>query len=120
MKESFPVPRVVVDQPADTDRLAYEALESGEPLTKLISGKIGKERYDESVLMKEFLNGNSSATPQTGTDSLDFPAEVPKPPAAAVKEGELAAAKPPALLIDRVLQRAVHLHGALIAIKQRS
>lgn len=118
VKESFPSPRVIVDQPADTDRLAYEALDSGEPLAKLISGKITKERYDESALMKEFAGGNLNASPPTAPDSTDAP-DGNKAPAVTTKPGETPAAKPPEPLIDRVLQRAVHLHRAMIAIKQR-
>ena len=54
VKEAMPMPQVIVDQSADTDRLAYEALESGQPIASLISGKIGKDRFDEAELMKEF------------------------------------------------------------------
>jgi hypothetical protein len=97
---NFPQGTVVVAQPAAADRRAYDALESGMPLEALITGKIEKERFDEAELVKEFEHGNANAAP---------PAE-PDP-------GKPTAEKAPVLL-DRVLQRAVHLHRALVALKR--
>lgn len=98
--ESRPTPAIVVAQPADVDRRAYDALESGMPLESLITGKIEKERFDEAELVKEFEHGNPNAAPPNEPD--------PSKPAAE---------KAPALT-DRVLQRAVHLHRALAALKR--
>lgn len=98
--ESRPSPVVVVAQPADVDRRAYDALESGLPLEALITGKIEKERFGEAELVKEFENGNPDAAPPAEPD--------PSKPAAE---------KAP-VLTDRVLQRAVHLHRALLALKR--
>jgi hypothetical protein len=100
---SVPAAKVVVGQTAETDRRAYDALESGTTLALLLSGKIDKDRYDEAALMNDFSNGNTSGEP-------------PSPDPKAAKD---AAEKAPAL-VDRVLQRAVHLHRALGAIKPRS
>ena len=112
VKDSIPTPQVIIDQPAATDRLAYEALESGQKLDSLISGKIVKERFDESALMKEFASGNTNAAPPLSPDPTAKPASAEKKPAAT--------AKPPEQLTDRVLQRAIHLHRALLAIKRNS
>ena len=100
--EANPAPRVPVRQPADADRRAYDALEAGTPLATLISGRMEKERYDEAMLVQEFQNGNPSPEP-------------PPPP-------DPTAAKPAAPEVpptDRVLQRAVHLHRALLALRPR-
>ena len=127
VKESAPYPQVVIDQPAETDRRAYEALDSGQPLAGLISGKISKERYDEVALMKEFTAGNTNAAQSPAPDPATKPAGADKTQPTAAKPGDKPVASPqdkPAAspadhLIDRVLQRAVHLHRALAAIKQR-
>lgn len=95
VKGSRPEPQVVVLQSSDDDRRAYDALMAGTPLANLVSGKIEKERYDEASLVHEFKNG-----------VLD-----PKPPASPAG-GESAR------LTDRVLQRAVHLHRALQALRR--
>jgi hypothetical protein len=99
IKGSHPEPEVVVAQSAENDRKAYDALTSGTPLADLISGKVEKERFDEASLVTEFKAGNHDAHP-------------PETPA----DGKASA---PAKLIDRVLQRAAHLHRALLALKPR-
>lgn len=102
---SRPTPKVVVQTDAATDRQAYDALETGTAPMKLISGKIEKERFDEATLVQEFNNGNPNAEPPPAPD-----------PTAPLTAG----AKTPVVpLVDRVLQRAVHLHQALLAIKAR-
>lgn len=99
--DSLPAPAVVVAQPADVDRRAYDALDAGLPLEALITGKIEKERFDEAELVKEFENGNANAAPPPEPDPTKK-AEAEKAP----------------VLTDRVLQRAVHLHRALLALKR--
>lgn len=103
---SRPQPQVVVQQSAEADRTAYAALAAGATLDQLISGRIEKERFDEASLVKEFKNGNYDAQPP----ALDRVSGVPP---GAAKTGESAAVRP-----DRVLQRAVHLHRALRALKR--
>jgi hypothetical protein len=98
IKGSQPRPQVVVQQSAEEDRKAYDALETGATLADLISGKVEKDRYDEASLVQEFKGGNHDA----------------KPPDAGQTKGNAV----PARLIDRVLQRAVHLHRALLALKR--
>lgn len=98
--ESLPVPTVVVAQTADADRRAYDAFDGGMTLEALITGKIEKERFDEASLVKEFEHGNPNAAPPAEPDLAK-----PTPEKAPV-------------LTDRVLQRAVHLHRALGALKR--
>jgi len=123
VKEAMPMPHVIIEQPADADRLAYEALESGQTIDSLISGKIGKDRFDEAALMKEFNGGNIAAAPPAPRDPTAKPA-APEKTAAPVKPALPAAngTQPDKTepITDRVLQRAVHLHRALLAIKPRS
>lgn len=101
---STPAPKVVVQTDAATDRRAYDALETGKSLEKLISGKIEKERFDEATLVHEFKNGNPDAAPAPLPDPT-----APRP---------AGTTEPPAPLVDRVLQRAVHLHRALQALRR--
>ncbi|MBI2515716.1 MAG: hypothetical protein HYV95_02260 [Opitutae bacterium] len=111
VRAAVPAPQVVVQQAPETDLRAFEALESGLPLADLISGKIEKERYDEAALMNDFRNGNTEAEPPAPADpTATAPATKPK--------GAEKAEKAP-VLIDRVLQRAVHLHRALLALRPR-
>jgi hypothetical protein len=99
---SRPTPQVVVAQPADVDRRAYDAAEGGMTLESLIAGKIEKERYDEASLLREFARGVSDPAPPPAPDPTTAPA----------------AARAP-VLTDRVLQRALHLHQALQALRPR-
>jgi hypothetical protein len=101
IKGSAPAPKVVVEQSADLDRRAYEAGATGTPLSALLSGRIVKERYDEAALVKDFSNGNPRPEP-------------PPTPDPTVKKTTGPPPEPP--LTDRVLQRAVHLHRALLAL----
>ena len=77
---------------------------AGTPVETLISGKIEKDRYDEATLVQEFKNGNPEAAP-------------PQPPDPTAAKATDAPAKPP-VLVDRVLQRAVHLHAARLALRR--
>jgi hypothetical protein len=97
IRNSKPKPDVTVEQTAADDRAAYAALDHGTALSALISGKVDKEHFDEAELVKEFNNGNHDAHPP---------------------EGDPGGAKAPAQLTDRVLQRAVHLHSAVQALKR--
>jgi hypothetical protein len=95
--DSRPKPEVEVTQSAADDRAAYQALENGTSLAALVSGKIDKDHFDEAELVKEFKSGNADARPPTGNAS---------------------ASPAPTILTDRVLQRALHLHLALQALKR--
>ena len=87
------------------DRLAYEALGQGTLPAILVTGKIEKERFDEATLVQEFNNGNPDAEPP------------PLPDTTQPKLNQAAPVKAP--LIDRVLQRAIQLHRALLALENR-
>lgn len=101
IRKAQPAPSLVIEQTEDADRRAYAAWQNGTALEVLINGKLEKSRFDEAALVKEFQSGHGTVTPPAA----------PNP--AAKPEGE------PAALADRVLQRAVHLHRALIALRPR-
>lgn len=107
VKGARPEPQVVVLQSPADDRRAFEAHTAGTALADLISGKIDKERFDEATLVQEFrlgLPGDRSAgpPPESATEN-----RTATPPADA-----------PARVTDRVLQRALHLHRALQALRR--
>ncbi len=104
---STPAPKVVVQTDAAADRRAFDALDTGTELAKLISGRIEKERFDEATLVQEFKDGVHDPEPPPPVNPTAPKADAPAKDA------------PPADPIDRVLQRAVHLHRALLAIKLR-
>ncbi|MDD3180933.1 MAG: hypothetical protein PHQ04_11375 [Opitutaceae bacterium] len=99
---SRPEPRVVIQTAPESDRLAYDAHEAGTPIGPLISGKLKKDRYDEASLAKDFGSGNHNAEPPPSPD-----------PTAAKTDPKTTATNPPT---DLVLQRAVQLHRALLAL----
>jgi len=112
---------IAVKTDAETDRRAYDAFEAGTPVETLISGKIEKERFDEASLVEEFKNGNLDAAPPTPALPGDRPGQTPAGQQAGTAQDSTAAnpsgtADKPAVLIDRVLQRAVQLHQALLAL----
>ena len=87
------------------ERAAYDALDRGATLASLLTDQPDKPRHDEAVIAREH------STPTTGVDDNDsLPGD----------DEEDAAAAPPAPppLIDGTLQRAVHLHRALLALKR--
>lgn len=102
---SVPAAKVVVQTDAATDRRAFDALDAGTELSKLITGRIEKERFDEATLVQEFKSGNHDAEPPAQPDPTAKKAEADKEKAAPI-------------LTDRVLQRAVNLHRALLALRK--
>ena len=117
---SLPAPKVVVHIDAASDRLAYDALTSGATISELISGKIPKDRYDEASLVQEFKNGNHDAEPPPPADTpalkpANSTEKAPAPAVPVVSKTEPSPVERPA---DRVLQRAVHLHRALLALRR--
>jgi hypothetical protein len=104
---SLPLPKVTVQTDAAADRRAFDALETGTELSKLITGRLEKERFDEATLVQEFKNGDHEAAPPATPNPT-----APKPEAGPAKE------TPPSAPIDRVLQRALHLHRALLALRR--
>ena len=110
---STPSPRIAVRTDVAADRRAYEAFDHGTPLDDLISGKVDKDRFDEAALVKEFKNGNTEAEPPPAPDPTQL-----KDGTETTGTGD-SPATPGELLKDRVLQRALHLHQALLALKVR-
>ena len=100
-------PDIAVAISADDERRAYDALDRNVPLASLLTDHPDKPRHDEARLAKEHSAEPLPPLPDDAADDLLIsPSE--KPPAL----------KPPAPLIDTVLQRAVHLHRALVALKK--
>jgi hypothetical protein len=99
---SRPTPGLVVAQPAETDRRAYAAADGGMPLDALITGRLGKERYDEAALVREFSSGIVHPARPAEPDLTNRPADQAP------------------VLTDRVLQRAVQVHRALSALRPRA
>ena len=85
----------------ETERRAYTAFENGTPLDSLLAERVDKPRDDEAMLAREHLSDSA-----LGDDNNLSPADQPTRP------------KPPPQLIDAVLQRAVQLHRALLALKR--
>jgi hypothetical protein len=92
-------PDVAVSVAPGTERRAYDALEKGVPVDSLVTEAVDKPRDDEAMLAREHLP--DSALGDEGG------------PAAGDEAGR--AATPPQL-VDAVLQRAVQLHRALVAL----
>ena len=88
------------------DRAACDAIAAGKPLAGLIEEKVEKRRFDEARLARAHANGGGDETPAEAADNTDKPGPV-----------DSAAQPPPeAPVKDLVLQRAVYLHRALIAL----
>ena len=100
-------PDIAVAVSADDERRAYDALDQNVPLASLLTDNPNKPRNDEARLAKEH---SPEPLPPISDELIDdtFAPTSEKPPAP----------KPPAPLIDAVLQRAVHLHRALVALKK--
>ena len=84
-------PDLPVPTTAEAERRAYDAFETGTPLTALITDYPDKVRIDEASLNHE------RSAPEVEEEN-DKPRTAP--------------------LIDAALQRAVHLHRALVALKR--
>lgn len=91
---------------AENERRAYDALEAGATVESLLTENPDKPRNDEARLARDYAAGLAASE----NDSVENPppAEKSAPPAPAS----------PAPPVDLVLQRAVHLHRALLALKK--
>ncbi len=101
-------PDIAISTTAEVDRRAYDALGGSATPESLIIETPDKPRNDEAALMRD---RDRVADAPTNTLASDDVTDAP-PAAPAVKP------KPPAALIDVALQRAVHLHRALKALKK--
>ena len=88
-------PDVTVRGSAEEERRAYDALEAGAPITSLLVDNPNKVRNDEASLSKDRL---AEASADAADDAIS--------------------GKRPAPPLDVALQRAVHLHRALVALKK--
>jgi hypothetical protein len=89
-------PHVPVSSSAENERRAYDALDHGVALGTLITDNPNKVRNDEASLSKDRV---AEASADAADDAIV--GKLPSQP-----------------LIDSTLQRAVHLHRALVALKK--
>jgi hypothetical protein len=82
------------------ERRAYEALDKGAPIESLLGENPDKPRNDEARLAREHISDSAPDDDDADTAALT---SAPEPP-------------PP--LVDAALQRAVHLHRALLALRR--
>ncbi len=98
-------PDIALKVSADTERRAYDALEHGATAESLITETPDKPRNDEAKLAKD-----RQPVPEVVAVPGEPPTDLPVADA-------VAKPKPPPLT-DVVLQRAVQLHRALVALKK--
>jgi hypothetical protein len=104
----------------EADHRAYDALAAGASAESLISENLTKHRFDEAALARDRDNGaaeDEEPGPNGADQSIPAPAAGPPPappPAPAGVHPTTAAPERP--LKDIVLQRAVQLHRALLAL----
>jgi hypothetical protein len=109
-------PDIVLSVSPEADRRAYDALEASASVESLISEKIAKPRFDEAALAHEHTadaTAGERAGPAVEGPNAAPPAANP-PPAAPIAVASPAA--PEVTPKDAVLQRAVQLHRALLAL----
>lgn len=107
---------IPVSTSAEEDTRAFAALANGTELEKLIADTVEKRRYDEAKLVQDHVNG-------TGPSSDDLPADadddsIEAEPSSNGKNGAAPEKKPELPPRDLVLERAVQLHRALLALKK--
>ncbi len=95
---------VAVATPVEFDRRAVAALDDGKAPQELLATAPEKARYDESAMVRDHAKGLPipEAPPEQETDDSKTPPPAPED----------------AVLVDRVLERALHLHRALRAIRR--
>lgn len=114
-------PRVGLAVDPAADRAAYDAIVAGRSLSELTAEQIDKQRFDEARLARAHANGISRENAATLDRIEDEPTEtdnagLPLPKAPKGKDPVEAKAGPP--VRDTVLQRAVFLHRALLALNK--
>jgi hypothetical protein len=109
-------PDIALPLSPEADRRAYDALATGASAESLISENTTKHRFDEAALARDRDNGaaeNEEPGPAGADQSTTLPAAGTPPAPAGVHPTTAAPEKP---LKDLVLQRAVQLHRALLAL----
>ncbi len=99
-----------------TERRAYDALTQNDAVTTLINPPLTKTRNDEAALAAEW---NPDRTAPNSSAANLHPSDQSKRTItkSLITPGDPTTSTPPPL-IDAVLQRAVHLHRALLALRQ--
>ncbi|MSU23348.1 MAG: hypothetical protein EXS32_05930 [Opitutus sp.] len=98
-------PALALKIAAEAERRAYDALEQGASVESLLTENSGKPRHDEASLVKE-----------QPTETLGAVASPSHPSRSSAGTSAIPPPSPP--LLDAALQRAVHLHRALLALKK--
>jgi hypothetical protein len=107
-------PDIVLSVNPEADARAYAALEAGASVNSLISENTYKHRFDEAALARD---RDAGETEDEGPKSKVEGREDAPPTAAAAPAPIAAKSAPPAMpLKDTVLERAVQLHRALLAL----
>jgi hypothetical protein len=107
-------PDIALSVNPEADGRAYAALEAGAPVKSLISENFTKHRFDEAALARDRDGGE---TEDEGPKSkVEGQEEVPPTAAAAPAPVDAKSAAPEKPLKDTVLERAVQLHRALLAL----
>ncbi len=104
-KNDSVTPDIAVPIGRDEDRRAYEAPAKGVPLEQLVDGAQDKRRFDEASLTREHNNGTRS--PERADNAGDSKAN-----------GDRSEKDKNAPPVDLVLQRAIHVHRGLVALKK--
>jgi hypothetical protein len=119
----LPAPGLTPDIPLaikpENDQRAFKALDSGVPIESLIKETVVKPRFDEAALIRETAQSSSGATASdvSATAAAATPAPTHPPATAAASPAQPAAPSHPR---DSVLQRAVQLDRALLALGRLS
>jgi hypothetical protein len=111
-------PDIALAVSSEEDRHAYDAFGGGTPLEKLLSSTLEKKRFDEAALVRDRASGATGPGDVGPDDDATTLSPEAKDPATATPAPPPAKKIEPAPLIDVVLQRAVQLHRALLALKK--
>jgi len=108
---------ITVATTVETDLHAREAIDAGTPLPDLLDPKREKRRYDEAAMVRDHANGLPipGSPPETDTPKADGDADTGGKAGTGPAAPKETKAKP---LVDQVLQRAIHVHQALRALKK--
>lgn len=99
-------PDIVVTTTDEAERRAYDVLENNGAIAALLAENIDKPRNDEASMMRD------------RTQPAEPPAEDTFDELSSPEPSKTDSAPTPAPPLDRALQRAVHLHRALRALKR--
>ena len=94
-------PDIVIETTDDEERRAYDALEQSTSVESLITENADKPRVDEASIMRDRAEGNDRPFGADPRANAEKKTETPAP-----------------TLVDRALQRAIHLHRALLALQR--